>query len=107
MGFLTLQKILPIFSITLTLTGTVTESVRATTFSPAPSFEQASSYSTTIIENNDLADVYYPIASNAGKNSLPVVLLLQGALVDKSFYSDYASQVARYGFVVVECGDLW
>ncbi|MEG3872144.1 alpha/beta hydrolase [Microcoleus sp. Z1_B5] len=29
------------------------------------------------------------------------MLLLQGALVDKSFYSDYASHVARYGFVVV------
>ena len=26
---------------------------------------------------------------------------MQGALVDKSFYSDYASLVARYGFVVV------
>ncbi|MEG4105666.1 alpha/beta hydrolase [Microcoleus sp. S13_C5] len=56
-----------------------------------------------ISANNDLADIYYPKPSdlNSGNYSFPIVLLLQGALVDKSFYSDYASHVARYGFVVV------
>ena len=63
----------------------------------------ADRYSTTISANNDLADIYYPKPSdlNSGNYSFPIALLLQGALVDKSFYSDYASLVARYGFVVV------
>lgn len=69
----------------------------------SPQFKEAARYSTTISANKDLADIYYPKLSDisSGKNSFPIVLLLQGALVDKSFYSDYASFVARYGFVVV------
>ncbi|MEG4501705.1 hypothetical protein QUB05_31745 [Microcoleus sp. F10-C6] len=35
-----------------------------------------------------------------------MALLLQGALLDKSFYSDCASLVARYGFVVVVPNNL-
>src|SRR4028118_1437039 len=68
-----------------------------------PQFKETGVYSTTLSANNDLADIYYPKPSNinSGNNSFPIVLLLQGALVDKSFYSDYASLVARYGFVVV------
>ncbi|MEG4031049.1 MULTISPECIES: poly(ethylene terephthalate) hydrolase family protein [unclassified Microcoleus] len=77
--------------------------VFATTIDYAPPFKETSFYSTTISANNDLADIYYPKPSdlNSGNYSFPIVLLLQGALVDKSFYSDYASHVARYGFVVV------
>ena len=69
----------------------------------SPQFKETGFYSTTISANNDLADIYYPKPSNikSGNYSFPIVLLLQGALVDKSFYSDYASLVARYGFVVV------
>lgn len=69
----------------------------------SPQFKEAARYSTTISANNDLADIYYPKPSDlsSGKYSFPIVLLLQGAIVDKSFYSDYASLVARYGFVVV------
>ena len=69
----------------------------------SPQFKETGVYSTTISANNDLADIYYPKPSNinSGNYSFPIVLLLQGALVDKSFYSDYASLVARYGFVVV------
>jgi len=69
----------------------------------SPQFKETGVYSTTISANNDLADIYYPRPSdvNSGNYSFPIVLLLQGALVDKSFYSDYASLVARYGFVVV------
>ncbi|XVV12955.1 chlorophyllase/cutinase-like alpha/beta fold protein [Actinoplanes sp. CA-131856] len=53
-----------------------------------------SSYSTTI--NGDQTDVYYPVR----KDRAPVVLLLQGANVDKSAYSNFASALASYGFVV-------
>lgn len=69
----------------------------------SPQFKEAARYSTTISANNDVADIYYPKISdlNSGNNSFPIALLLQGGLVDKSFYSDYASLVARYGFVVV------
>lgn len=71
--------------------------VFATTIDYAPPFKETSFYSTTISANNDLADIYYPKTSdlNSGNYSFPIVLLLQGALVDKSFYSDYASHVAR------------
>jgi dienelactone hydrolase len=74
-----------------------------TTIDYSPQFKETGFYSTTISANNDLADIYYPKPSdiNSGNYSFPIVLLLQGALVDKSFYSDYASLVARYGFVVV------
>jgi len=75
----------------------------ATMIDYSPQFKEAARYSTTISANNDVADIYYPKPSdlNSGKYSFPIALLLQGALVDKSFYSDYASLVARYGFVVV------
>lgn len=75
----------------------------AATFSDAPLFNDVASYSTTISANNDLADIYFPNPSNlkTGNYSFPVALLLQGANVDKSDYSEYASIVARYGFVVV------
>ncbi len=75
----------------------------AATIDYSPQFDRADRYSATISANKDLADIYYPKPSdlNSGNYSFPIALLLQGALVDKSFYSDYASLVARYGFVVV------
>ncbi|WP_333245162.1 MULTISPECIES: hypothetical protein [unclassified Microcoleus] len=65
-------------------------------------------YSTAISANNNLADLYYPKSSalNSGAYSFQIALLLQGALLDKSFYSDCASLVARYGFVVVVPNNL-
>ncbi|MEU8244198.1 hypothetical protein AB0C07_38590 [Actinoplanes missouriensis] len=69
----------------------------AATFAAAPAAAATStvaSYTTTI--NGDSADVYYPTTGNR----LPVALFLQGANVDKSHYSTYASTVASYGFVV-------
>ncbi|WP_148017871.1 poly(ethylene terephthalate) hydrolase family protein [Streptomyces sp. OR43] len=45
----------------------------------------------------DDADVYYP----SGGTGLPVALLLQGAKVDRAQYAQYASAIARQGFVVV------
>ncbi|MCA1994926.1 MAG: hypothetical protein LDL41_23185 [Coleofasciculus sp. S288] len=78
----------------------------AATFTPAPLFDRADSYSTTIPRSEggaDAADIYYPLLSDTAtdESSLPIALFLQGALVDKSEYSNFASTVARYGFVVV------
>lgn len=75
----------------------------AVTFSDDPLFQDVASYTTTITANNDLADIYYPNPSNlkTSNYSFPVALLLQGANIDKSNYSNYANLVARYGFVVV------
>ncbi|MEV6348713.1 hypothetical protein [Actinoplanes sp. NPDC051851] len=61
---------------------------------PAEAATTVAGYTTTI--NGDSADVYYP----ATGSNLPVALLLQGADVDKSYYSTFASTVASYGFVV-------
>lgn len=60
-------------------------------------------YTTTIAGDGNPADVYFPQLPKSSCNSteFPIVLLLQGALVDKSDYSNFAQQVASYGFVVV------
>ena len=89
--------------VTAAFTLTATNSALSATLNYLPQFEQTSRYSTIISANSDLADVYYPNPPglHTSNYTFPVALLLQGALVDKSFYSDYASQVARYGFVVV------
>lgn len=75
----------------------------AATFNDAPLFNDVASYTTTISANNNLADIYFPNPKDlkTGKYSFPIALLLQGALVDKSNYSNYASIVASYGFIVV------
>ncbi|MEM9926566.1 MAG: chlorophyllase, partial [Cyanobacteria bacterium P01_D01_bin.50] len=79
------------------------QAAKAANFNPAPIYQDFGRYSTTISGNNDLADIYFPKVrdSTTTKNSFPIALLLQGANVDKSSYSEYASIVARYGFVVV------
>ncbi|RUT08771.1 hypothetical protein DSM106972_008240 [Dulcicalothrix desertica PCC 7102] len=86
----------------ISVTG-ISEVAKAGTFKPAPIYTDIGKYTTTIAGDNNLADIYFPNPSNlkAGADKLPVVLLLQGALVDKSNYSSYAKQVAGYGFVVV------
>lgn len=71
----------------------------ASGFNPSPLFEQVNTYQTTITTNGDRADIYYP--DTAEPNNFPVALLLQGALVDKADYTDFASTVASYGFVVI------
>lgn len=90
----------------LMITLGVEQSAAAATFNPAPQFESAVSYSTTIPRSDggvDPADIYYPVLSSTDpqQSPLPIALFLQGALVDKSDYSTFASTVARYGFVVV------
>jgi dienelactone hydrolase len=90
-----------IFTATI-ITVSGTEAI-ATSFDPTPPFQNFDRYETIISLNNDPADIYFPNPSDldTGNYSFPVALLLQGALVDKSFYSEYASLVARYGFIVV------
>jgi dienelactone hydrolase len=75
----------------------------AATFKSASLFNNVANYTTIISGNNELADIYFPNPSNlkTGNYSFPVALLLQGANVDKSNYSNYARTVASYGFVVV------
>jgi dienelactone hydrolase len=81
----------------------IRETATAITYSPAFIFNYVDSYSTTITTNNDIADIYFPkqLGIKSGKQSFPIALLLQGANVDKSNYSNFARIVASYGFVVV------
>ncbi len=80
-----------------------TKTATATTFNPSPLFTDVTSYTTNIPAINGVADIYFPSPSNlkTGNYSFPIALLLQGANVDKSDYSNYANTVAGYGFVVV------
>ncbi|MBD2057637.1 chlorophyllase [Oculatella sp. FACHB-28] len=76
----------------------------AVAFSPEPVFDQVDRFSTTIPTATGVneADIYYPVSSpDTSVDSLPIVLLLQGALVDKADYSNFASNVAQYGFAVI------
>ena len=71
----------------------------ASTFNLAPLFEEVNKYETTITTNGDPADIYYP--NTLETDNFPIALFLQGARVDKANYSNFASAVASYGFVVV------
>lgn len=73
-------------------------------FDPSPSFQQIETYTTSIdtvgsMPGFDETDIYFPVTSNVD-TEFPLVVLLQGALVDKADYVNYASLVAGYGFVV-------
>ena len=90
------------FATGVTLSAVTAEITPAATFDPAPLYDSFVSFSTTNPVNGDATDIYYPtLDDGTAVDELPIALLLQGALVDKAFYSDYASQVARYGFAVV------
>ena len=56
-----------------------------------------------ITASGDHADIYYPDLPihGASVHRLPPVILLQGAQVDKQYYSQFAQELARYGFVVI------
>ena len=70
------------------------------TFSPDSVYDQVKHYTTMIAPNGNPADVYYPVVPSSAEQ-LPIALMLQGGLVDKADYSNYAEEVASYGFVVV------
>ena len=75
----------------------------AATFNPVPLFDEVNIFTASIPASGDLADVYFPTlpTSSSNNDSLPIALFLQGANVDKSEYSAFASIVASYGFAVV------
>ena len=68
-----------------------------------PLYDDIGVYRTTIAANGDPADIYFPLVPNSGNKTLefPIALMLQGALVNKADYENFATQVASYGFVVV------
>lgn len=72
-------------------------------FGPLPLYRNIQHFTTTIEAGGDLADIYFPRLPQlqCHTTELPIALMLQGALVDKSEYSNFARQVASYGFVVV------
>lgn len=91
--------------LTTTVISSISSEVVAANFNPNPIYSNAGNYTTAIPVTGsnsgfDSTDIYYPIVSSS-QTSLPVVLLLQGALVERDDYANYASQIARYGFVVV------
>ncbi len=68
-----------------------------------PLFDNVANYETTIAGDEDPATVYHPSPPDlaTGDYSFPIALLLQGANVERGYYSQYATIVASYGFVVV------
>jgi dienelactone hydrolase len=56
-------------------------------------------YTTTVAGSNDPANIYFPKGNPA--KSLPVVVISQGAKVDKSNYTKIAKTLAGYGFAVI------
>lgn len=75
----------------------------ASTFNPDPIYDESMSYTTNIpttVTGLDAADIYFPVTNNPTE-TFPIALMLQGALVDKGDYANFASLVARYGFMVV------
>lgn len=63
----------------------------------AIALEDAASFTATIPVSGDAVDVHHPPADAFA----PVVVLLQGANVDKAEYASFAREVARYGFIVL------
>jgi predicted dienelactone hydrolase len=68
-----------------------------------PSYTNITHTTITIAADGDRADIYFPQLSKNPRHTdeLPIALMLPGALVDKADYANFATQVARYGFVVV------
>ena len=64
----------------------------------APLFDEVEVFSLELPVVGDPTDIYAPIADGI---AFPVALLLQGANVDKQYYAETASLIARYGFIVV------
>jgi hypothetical protein len=72
----------------------------ATTPEPAAAYAAVDTYEDVMGADNDPADIYYPTDTAPG-DKLPMALLLQGGRCGKQYYSRFAGEVAKYGFVVV------
>lgn len=70
---------------------------------PEPAFTTTALYSTTMPQNNDETDIYYPVpdGNDSASYQFPVALFLQGGRVNKSYFSEFAERLATYGFIVV------
>jgi hypothetical protein len=70
---------------------------------PVPAFTTTVLYSTTMPQNTDEIDIYYPVPDENDSDSyeFPVALFLQGGRVNKSYFSEFANRLATYGFIVV------
>ena len=89
-------------SITAMLLWFVTGGAQAAAGSP-PSVPlvEVRSTSQLVSVSGDPVDIYYPDpAGSAGGYRFPVVVYLQGANVDKKYYSQFGQQLASYGFIV-------
>lgn len=94
---------LSIFSGAL-MTFTATSTL-ANDFTPFPLYDEASKYEVDIpttgsLTGFDETNIYFPV-TNETTETFPVVLMLQGALVDQEDYDNFASIVSRYGYTVV------
>jgi predicted dienelactone hydrolase len=69
----------------------------------APLFDRVATFSALLPASGDPTDVYlpYPLGLTDSDHSFPVALLLQGVNVHRENYSQFAAQLAAYGFIVV------
>ncbi|MCU0661072.1 MAG: alpha/beta hydrolase [Myxococcota bacterium] len=65
---------------------------------PSPAYAAGRIAMVSAKVNGDVTDFYYPTPRDGALH--PLALLLQGAKVDKQYYSSFAKNLARYGFVV-------
>jgi len=66
---------------------------------PAHTYSGVKTFETVMGRNNDPTDIYYPDGMD-GATRLPIALLLAGGRCGKQFYTMFASEVAKYGFIV-------
>ncbi len=103
-SILLMIKAIPALVMGTAFNALISTSAMASTFSAEPIYEtiitdEIKIPTTNSLDNFDFTDIYYPQSSNPN-DSFPLVIMLQGALVDKADYSSFASQVASYGFLV-------
>ncbi|MCP4715475.1 MAG: alpha/beta hydrolase [Deltaproteobacteria bacterium] len=79
---------------------------------PRPAFSKTAKYSTIMPISSvstygddvpDETDIYYPVPddNDTASYTFPIALCLQGGKVDKKYFSKFAAEVAKYGFIVV------
>jgi dienelactone hydrolase len=66
---------------------------------PAPDFTAVDNFTAVVGRNNDPTDIYCPAGIDTTAR-LPMALLLQGGRCGKQYYSMFAREVAKYGFIV-------
>ena len=72
-----------------------------TSFSPEFLYQEVDRY-TMIAADGEPTEIYFPVVLDSVMNTeFLIALMLQSVLLDKADYSNFAIQVASYGFVVV------